>query len=191
MSTYFETLIPIAGGVVLAWFTGSFRKYGHYLERLNDLAAKMPADSPARAKLDEAVQEEAARLLSKPTAIRHCETILLTIFCLALIGYIYTDLTAQGMGPREVGLAIWGYVLMAFVLALIGVVAEFHVRSLIRSTRSSRGTKAHAPEPSSRDRLSAASRQPGVESAGVEPDEPAEIDVRNAPLPEKSAATAS
>lgn len=84
MNPYASLLVPslvsLVGAVVLAWVTGGWRKYGYHLERLADLAAKMPEDSEARRRLDEAVQDEAARLLRVPARIRRLELLLLFLF---------------------------------------------------------------------------------------------------------------
>ena len=67
------------------------------------------------------------------------------------------------MGPADVGSVLWLIIFTSIIFGLIATVVEFHVRSLIRSKKSSSGTKAHAPE--------------------VEVDESAEVDVRDAPIP--------
>lgn len=74
MNEYLRLLLPIGGGVLAAlltaWLTGAIRSYGSHLERLADLAAKMPEDTEARRRLDAAVQEEASRLLRVPARVR-------------------------------------------------------------------------------------------------------------------------
>ena len=86
MPDYASTVVPIAGAALLAALTGTLRRYGHHLERLSDLAEKMPDCSPARIKLDAAVQAEAARLLAVPRKVRVSRFVFLAF--LALNGFV-------------------------------------------------------------------------------------------------------
>lgn len=54
--------VVLASSLVLALITGASRKYGHRMERLFDLAERLPEGTPSRQRFEEAAQKEAARL---------------------------------------------------------------------------------------------------------------------------------
>ena len=142
MTDYYAPLAAAAGGLLLAWATGGFRKYGHHLERLSDLAAKMPEGTPARMKLDVAVQEEATRLLQVPVRVRRAAWVLLIVVAWATLSALGNRWLSQGVPPGDVGLGLLFVILFWLVGFPVVTVAEFLVQSRIRRRRSSRHDRA-------------------------------------------------
>ncbi len=90
-NTVSTQFIGLLSGLALAYFTGAWRKFGHRMERYYDLAAKMPKDSPARKKFEDAANKQAEQAagwtLDVPLPVRLVVYLLSLIF--ALIGASY------------------------------------------------------------------------------------------------------
>ncbi len=135
MDEAWQSLVPIAGGILLAWFTGGFRKYGSHLERLADLAAKMPKDTPARADLYRAVQDEAARLLSVPQPVRRASRLLGGLFLLYSPVLLFQFGLWRGLTPVEA--VAYGFSTPVFLLLLwqVALVGDFYVPRKVAAAR--------------------------------------------------------
>lgn len=126
MPDYALTVVPIAGTALLAALTGTLRRYGAHLERLSDLAEKVPEGSPARIKLDAAVQAEAARLLAVPRKVRVSRVIaktLTAVFVVSLLVDFYrfrgaTDVVAY----KGAGLSIFSAAFLGFMIYHFSIV---------------------------------------------------------------------
>lgn len=131
MPDYASTIVPFAGAALLAALTGTLRRYGAHLERLSDLAEKMPEGSPARNRLDLAVQTEAERLLAVPRKVRVSNRILIVYSFLLLTGLLANLSAFRITDPRFASLTAIS-LLVAFVLgALSWVSANYYLPLLL------------------------------------------------------------
>lgn len=126
MSDFWVALVPVTGAFILAWVTGGLRKYGHHLERLADLAAKMPQGTPARAGLDRAVQEEAARLLDVPREVRRARAVLRTLLVVIAIGAWMQIAASRGLAPDEAAERVYVLFFVMLLVIPLTTVAEFY-----------------------------------------------------------------
>ncbi len=57
-----RTLLGLLSGLLIAYATGAWRKYGHRMERLYDLAGKLPEGSKVRDRFEAAAYQEAKNM---------------------------------------------------------------------------------------------------------------------------------
>jgi hypothetical protein len=98
-------VLAFIGALALAYFTGAWRKAGRRMERLFELAEKLPKESDVRKRFEaEGLREAeriAARSLGRPPArVRIASQILTGFIGLQLLAYWLTFLHGRGMLER-------------------------------------------------------------------------------------------
>lgn len=123
VGAYYVALIALAGSMVLAWLTGDVRKYGHNLERLIDLAAKMP-DGDSKDRMDAAVREEAARLVMTPPRVKRAQRIVLVPGLLLAPPLLVSWRVSRGDTPKEAVSLLWLLLVMYLLVEVLFALAE-------------------------------------------------------------------
>lgn len=85
----FVQVLGLASALVVAYFTGATRRYGHRMERLYTLADKLPEGSPVRDRFEAAAYAEAQRVaertLKVPPRVLLAQRFLLVFSFLVLV----------------------------------------------------------------------------------------------------------
>lgn len=177
-------VVTTVSGVAIAWATGGLRRYGHRLERLADLAAKMPEDSQAQKSMLAAVDTEAARLLEAPQSVRWALRLLAVVWFLGFLGWQHQRLVSGGLAPAEAGAAVTAAVFTTVLVCAFVHVLEFVVTEVRRQRRERR--LAAATVPGDVNRGSAPGPDPGgrvvsleAGTSGREPRTPAHVPARD------------
>lgn len=117
-------VLTLICGLALAYVTGAWRRYGHRMERLYDLAIKMPVGSPTRKRFEDAADAEAVKMANRSLhappasvmmAFRFIGYTLLIYWALFLVnrqaesigrnlGMFYAD---AGITSEQVGIPLW------------------------------------------------------------------------------------